>query len=222
MSKVMANGNDRIKFPINEPAEGKKKSQIDEYLDFYRGPGVQHIALATDDIVATVTDAARPRRRVPAACPTTYYDELQDRVGKIDEDSSRSSELGILVDRDDEGYLLQIFTKPVRGSADALLRDHPAQGRARASARATSRRCSRRSSASRTLRGQPARSARHAVSTTRSGQIPRKRHIAFRKPDGGLYAEELMGHEGFTGTSSLLYHVHPPTTVQVGAAAAAR
>ena len=112
MSKVMTNGNGRIKFPINEPAEGKKKSQIEEYLDFYEGPGVQHIAVATNDIVKTI-------RRLLAGgveflyVPTTYYDDLLDRVGHIDEDLEPLKELGILVDRDDEGYLLQLFTKPV-------------------------------------------------------------------------------------------------------------
>jgi 4-hydroxyphenylpyruvate dioxygenase len=113
MSKVVANGNDRIKFPINEPASGKKKSQIDEYLDFYRGPGVQHLALATDDIVATVR-ALKQRGVDFLRVPTTYYDTLLDRVGHIDEDLEPLRELGILVDRDDEGYLLQIFSKPVQ------------------------------------------------------------------------------------------------------------
>jgi 4-hydroxyphenylpyruvate dioxygenase len=112
MSKVMANGNDRIKFPINEPARGKKKSQIDEYLDFYGGPGVPHLALATDDIIATVT-ALRDRGVEFLSVPTTYYEELQQRVGKIDEDVQSLTDLGILVDRDPDGYLLQIFTKPV-------------------------------------------------------------------------------------------------------------
>ncbi len=112
MSKVMANGNERIKFPINEPASGRKKSQIEEYLDFYYGPGVQHVAMATDDILGTVT-ALRNRGVQFLSIPTTYYDELQDRVGKIDEPVDALQELGILVDRDDEGYLLQIFTKPV-------------------------------------------------------------------------------------------------------------
>ena len=113
MSKVMSNGNGRIKFPINEPATGKKKSQIQEYLDFYRGPGVQHIAMATDDIIATVK-ALRARGVEFNQTPTTYYDNRQARVGKIDEDLATLQELGILVDRDDEGYLLQIFTKLVQ------------------------------------------------------------------------------------------------------------
>ena len=113
MSKVMSNGNERIKFPINEPAHGKKKSQIDEYLEFYGGPGVQHIAMATDDILETVT-ALRARGVAFLHVPTTYYDVLQDRVGPIDEPLDELAELGILVDRDDEGYLLQIFTKPVQ------------------------------------------------------------------------------------------------------------
>ncbi len=112
MSKVMANGNDKIKFPINEPASGKKKSQIEEYLDFYRGPGAQHLALATDDILATVT-ALRDRGVEFLSVPTSYYDELQARVGTIDEPIGELAALGILVDRDPDGYLLQIFTKPV-------------------------------------------------------------------------------------------------------------
>jgi 4-hydroxyphenylpyruvate dioxygenase len=112
MSKVMANGNDRIKFPINEPAKGKKKSQIDEYLEFYDGPGVQHLALATDDILGTVT-ALRDRGVEFLSVPTSYYADLQKRVGAIDEDVDALAELGILVDRDPDGYLLQIFTKPV-------------------------------------------------------------------------------------------------------------
>ncbi len=113
MSKVMSNGNGRIKFPINEPAEGKKKSQIDEYLEFYDGPGVQHIAVATDDIISTVTDL-KSRGVEFLRVPATYYDSVLERVGKIDEDIAPLKELGILVDRDDEGYLLQIFTKPVQ------------------------------------------------------------------------------------------------------------
>ncbi len=112
MSKVVSNGNGRIKFPLNEPAEGKKKSQIDEYLEFYNGPGVQHIAIATNHIVETVTEL-RSRGVEFLRVPTTYYDTLLDRVGKIDEDIGPLKDLGILVDRDDEGYLLQIFTKPV-------------------------------------------------------------------------------------------------------------
>jgi 4-hydroxyphenylpyruvate dioxygenase len=113
MSKVMSNGNGRIKFPINEPAQGKKKSQIDEYLEFYRGPGVQHIAVATDDIITTVR-ALQARGVEFLSVPKAYYETVLDRVGKIDEDIAPLAELGILVDRDDEGYLLQIFTKPVQ------------------------------------------------------------------------------------------------------------
>lgn len=112
MSKVMSNGNGRIKFPINEPAEGMKKSQIEEYLDFYEGEGVQHIAVATDDIITTVTEL-QSRGIDFLHVPTNYYDTLQERVGKIDEDIDSLKQLGILVDRDDEGYLLQIFTKPI-------------------------------------------------------------------------------------------------------------
>jgi len=112
MSKVMSNGNERIKLPINEPADGKKKSQIEEYLEFYKGAGVQHIALATDNIIETVT-AMRQRGVSFLQVPSTYYDEVLARVGHIDEDLAPLRDLGILVDRDDEGYLLQIFTKPV-------------------------------------------------------------------------------------------------------------
>lgn len=112
MSKVMSNGNGRIKFPINEPAEGRKKSQIEEYLDFYEGAGIQHLAVATDDIIATVAEL-QLRGIEFLTVPDSYYAELRDRVGAIDEDIERLRELGILVDRDEEGYLLQIFTKPI-------------------------------------------------------------------------------------------------------------
>ena len=112
MSKVMTNGNGRIKFPINEPAEGKKKSQIEEYLDFNDGPGCQHIAVATDDIVSTVSEM-KDRGVEFLTIPDTYYDTVLDRVGEIDEEILTLKKYGILVDRDDEGYLLQIFTKPL-------------------------------------------------------------------------------------------------------------
>lgn len=112
MSKVMSNGNGRIKFPINEPAEGLKKSQIEEYIDYYKGAGVQHIAVATDDIVSTVS-AMRDRGVEFLYVPETYYEDLKERVGEIDEDIDVLKAHGILVDRDDEGYLLQLFTKPV-------------------------------------------------------------------------------------------------------------
>ena len=112
MSKVMSNGNGYIKFPINEPAEGKKKSQVEEYLDFYNGEGVQHVAIATNNIIETVT-ALRSRGVEFLHIPETYYETLLGRIGPIDEDLAPLQELGILVDRDEEGYLLQIFTKPV-------------------------------------------------------------------------------------------------------------
>ena len=112
MSKVMASGNGRVKFPINEPAAGKKKSQIDEYLEFFGGAGVQHVAMRTDDIVYTVS-RLQARGIQFLAVPKSYYDMLPQRVGEIEEDISVLAELGILVDRDDEGYLLQIFTKPI-------------------------------------------------------------------------------------------------------------
>jgi len=112
MSKVMSNGNGRIKFPINEPAKGKKKSQIEEYLDFYGGAGVQHIAVATDNIVETVA-AMRDRGVEFLYVPDEYYDDLLERVGAIDENVETLKEHGILIDRDEEGYLLQLFTKPI-------------------------------------------------------------------------------------------------------------
>jgi 4-hydroxyphenylpyruvate dioxygenase len=112
MSKVMSNGNERVKFPINEPAEGKRKSQIEEYLEFYHGPGVQHIAMATGNIIETVGTLRRHGIEF-LRVPSTYYDDLVARVGHIDEPMDELKELGILVDRDDEGYMLQIFTRPV-------------------------------------------------------------------------------------------------------------
>ncbi len=112
MSKVMTNGNGRIKFPINEPAKGKKKSQIEEYIDFYQGAGVQHIAVATDNIIETI-DQLKANGVEFLYVPDTYYDDLLDRVGDIEEEVAELRKRGILVDRDDEGYLLQLFTKPV-------------------------------------------------------------------------------------------------------------
>ncbi len=112
MSKVMANGNGYVKFPINEPAEGRRKSQIEEYLEFYGGPGVQHMALATKDILTTVSQMQKQGVSF-LTVPHSYYSELQERIGKIDEPIEELERLGILVDRDDEGYMLQIFTRPV-------------------------------------------------------------------------------------------------------------
>jgi 4-hydroxyphenylpyruvate dioxygenase len=113
MSKVMSNGNGYVKFPINEPAEGKKKSQVEEYLDFYDGEGVQHVAIATNNIIETVSDL-QSRGVEFLKVPASYYSDVLDRVGQIDEDLEPLSQLGILIDRDDEGYLLQIFTKPLQ------------------------------------------------------------------------------------------------------------
>lgn len=113
MSKVVSNGNGFIKFPINEPAQGKKKSQIEEYLDFYKGAGVQHIAIATDDIIHTVSEL-RKRGVEFLYVPEAYYDDVLERVGNIEEDLKELKKLNILIDRDEEGYLLQIFTKPVQ------------------------------------------------------------------------------------------------------------
>lgn len=117
MSKVMSNGNGRIKFPINEPAEGKKKSQIEEYLDYYEGAGVQHIAVATDDIIKTVSDLRSRGVEFLSVPPQAYYDDIPERLGahdhELQEDIEAIQKLGIMVDADEEGYLLQIFTKPV-------------------------------------------------------------------------------------------------------------
>jgi 4-hydroxyphenylpyruvate dioxygenase len=113
MSKVMSNGNGYVKFPINEPAEGKKKSQIEEYLEFYNGEGVQHVAIATNNIIETVTELQK-RGIEFLKVPASYYETVLDRVGEIDEELKALSDLGILIDRDNEGYLLQIFTKPLQ------------------------------------------------------------------------------------------------------------
>jgi len=113
MSKVVQNGNGRVKFPIDEPAEGKKKSQIEEYLDYYLTPGAQHVALITGDILGAVRKL-RDNGIEFLRVPDTYYETLPERIGKIDEDYKVIQELGILADRDDEGYLLQIFTRPIQ------------------------------------------------------------------------------------------------------------
>lgn len=113
MSKVVSNGNGYVKFPINEPAKGKKRSQIDEFLDFYKGAGVQHIAVATDDIISTVTQM-RANGVDFLYVPETYYDDVPERVGAINEDLNELRKLNILIDRDDDGYLLQLFTKPIQ------------------------------------------------------------------------------------------------------------
>ena len=130
MSKVMADGSGRIKFPINEPAEGERKSQIEEYLEFYGGPGVQHIALSTTDIVATVR-ALQDRGVRFLITPGSYYEELPERIGEIDEDLDDLSELGILADRDDEGYLLQIFSEAAGRPPDPVPRGDRAPRRPR-------------------------------------------------------------------------------------------
>ncbi len=130
MSKVMSNGNGRVKFPINEPAEGKRKSQIEEYLDYYYGPGVQHLALATGDIIKTVRQL-RANGIEFLRVPDTYYEMLPGRVGKIKESLDEINELGILVDRDDEGYLLQIFSRPIQDRPTVfveIIQRHGARG----------------------------------------------------------------------------------------------
>ncbi len=207
MSKVVSNGNGRIKFPLNEPAAGRKKSQIDEYLEFYRGPGVQHIALETDDIVKTVTELRKNGRRVPAravhllrhrARPRGPY-RRGHRAAAGPRHPRRSRRRGVSA---------ADLQQTRRGPADGLLRGHPAQGRPELRGRQLQG----------AVRGHGARAgpAREPLMPFYHtlGQVPRKRHTVFRKPDGALYAEELLGHEGFSGTSALLYHVYPPTTVK--------
>ena len=120
MSKVMQNGSGRVKFPINEPADGKRKSQIEEYLDYYMGPGVQHVAMSTGDILATMRQL-RANGIEFLRVPDAYYDQLPERVGKIEEDMAAIRELGILVDRDDEGYLLQVFSRPLQDRPTAFI-----------------------------------------------------------------------------------------------------
>ena len=130
MSKVMTDGEGKIKFPINEPAEGKRKSQIEEYLEFHGGPGVQHVAMQTKTSCSTVA-ALREHGVLFIATPDTYYDIVQERVGEIDQNWDDLRSMGILADRDEEGYLLQLFTKIVAGPPDALLRGHRAPRLAR-------------------------------------------------------------------------------------------
>ena len=130
MSKVMSDGSGKIKFPLNEPAVGKRKSQIEEYLDFYGGPGAQHIAMATSDIVGTV-EQMKGRGVLFLGTPDAYYEDVGERVGEITEDYADLRRHRILADRDDDGYLLQIFTKTAAGPADALLRGDRAPRRAR-------------------------------------------------------------------------------------------
>ena len=141
MSKVMSNGNGFVKFPINEPAEGKKKSQVEEYLDFYDGEGVQHIAMATNNIIETITDLQN-RGLEFLKVPSTYYDTLLDRVGHIDEELKALKALGILVDRDDEGYFSRFSRSRCKIDQHSFLRLFNAKAR-RASAKAISKRCSK-------------------------------------------------------------------------------
>ena len=213
MSIVMSDNSYAIKFPMNEPATGKRKSQIQEYLDYYRGPGVQHIALLTTDIARTV-GALRENGVDFLNVPASYYDALPQRVGEIDEAIETIRSLGILVDRDEEGYLLQLFTRPVedrptlffeiiqrKGSRgfgkgnfkalfEAIEREQAERGNSSCSARAT-----------------------HAhLSSTRHDAAQAAHHVP--QGVGGLYYEELIGNKGFVGPSSLLYHVQHPTQVR--------
>jgi 4-hydroxyphenylpyruvate dioxygenase len=181
MSKVVADGTRTVKFPLNEPAPGKRKSQIDEYLEFYGGPGVQHIALATDDIVASV-------RAMKAAgvdflpTPGSYYDTLGDWAGQTRVHVDELRELGILADRDEDGYLLQIFTQPVQDRPTVffeLIERHGSQG----FGKETSRRCSRRSSGSR-----PGAGICDPWFTTAGQDHPRRRRLRSGAGQGGAAA----------------------------------
>ncbi len=173
MSKVVTDGNGRVKFPINEPAEGKRKSQIDEFLEFYGGPGAQHLAVATRDIVRTVTEL-RERGVEFLTIPDAYYDDVPERIGEIEESLEDLRRLGILVDRDDEGYMLQIFTQADRRPPDDVLRGHRAPRRARL----------RRGQLQGALRGDRARAGPKGEPLMRYaslGDIPAKRHVQFRE-----------------------------------------
>ena len=210
MSKVMSNGNERIKFPINEPAPRARRSRrsTSTWISI-DGPGVQHLALATDDIIATVT-ALRDRGVEFLTAPTTYYDELQGRVGKIDEPIDAAA-------RSSASWWTAIRTAICCRSSRSRWRIGPtlfyeiiqrkgARSFGKGNFKALFEAIEREQAAAREISAMP---IYHTL-----GEIPKKRHTAFREPDGGIYAEELMGHEGFTGTSSLLYHSYPPTTVK--------
>ena len=206
MSKVMTDGSGKIKFPINEPAEGKRKSQIEEYLDFYGGPGAQHIAMATSDIVGTV-EAMKARGVLFLDTPDAYYEDVGDRVGEIDEDYAdlrrardprrpRRRRLPAADLHEDRA-----------GPADALLRGDRAPRRARL----------RRRQLQGAVRGDRARAGAAGEPLAmpfyqRLGDVPRKRHIQFRD-NGTLLTEEVMGLEGFTGNESILYHLQSPCRV---------
>ena len=222
MSKVMSNGNGFVKFPINEPAEGKKKSQVEEYLDFYNGEGVQHVAIATNDIVKTVTELQK-RGVEFLNIPTTYYETVLDRVGHIDEDLEPLKRLGILVDRDNEGYLLQIFTKPVEDRPTLVFRNHSAQRRARVSAKEISRRFLKpwNGKEQGTTRATSIRKGDDMPYYQKLGEMPKKHHIWFHRngagpsyKNEGIDYEHVFTTEGFNEAYSIMYHLRPPTRVR--------
>ena len=173
MSKVVTDGNGRVKFPINEPAEGKRKSQIDEYLEFYGGPGAQHIAVATRDIVRTVTEL-RERGIEFLTIPDAYYDDVPERIGEIEESLEDLRRLGILVDRDDEGYMLQIFTKPIGDRPTMffeVIERHGARGFGEGNFKALFEAIEREQE----LKGEP------LMRYPSLGEVPPKRHVQFRE-----------------------------------------
>ena len=209
MSKVVADGKGRVKFPINEPAEGKRKSQIDEYLEYYEGAGAQHIAVATRDIVKTVEHLAE-RGVEFLRTPESYYDDVPERVGGDRRGPRRPARLGILVDRDDEGYLLQIFTKPVGDRPTIffeIIERHGARGFGEGNFKALFEAIEREQD-----------NARESLMRyVTLGEVPRKRHVQVRR-DGQLLTEEVLGFEGFSGNESILYHLHSPCRIaDVGA-----
>ena len=201
MSKVVADGNGRIKFPINEPAEGKRKSQIDEYLEFYEGAGVQHIALATRDIVATVAELTA--RGVPfLRTPETYYEDVPERDRRDRRVARRPAPARDPRRPRRRGLPAPDLHQADRRPADDLLRDHRAPRRARL----------RRGQLQGPVRGDRARAGREGEPLMRyvsMGRLPAKRHTQFRE-NGTLLVEEVMGYEGFSGNESILYHLQSP------------
>ena len=205
MSKVVTDGSGRLKFPINEPAEGKRKSQIEEYIEYYKGAGAQHIAVATRDIVACVA-ALRDQGVEFLTIPESYYDDVPERIGEIEEDLADLRKQGILVDRDDEGYLLQIFTKPIGDRPTVffeIIERHGSRGFGEGNFKALFEAIEREQERER----KPL-----AMRYASLGSIPAKRHVQVRSNGSSspLLVEEVMGYEGFSGNESILLHLQSP------------
>ena len=203
MSKVVTNGSGRVKFPINEPAEGKRKSQIDEYLDFYEGAGAQHIALATRDIVGVV-EQLKKRGVKFLKTPESYYDEVPGRVGEIAGGPRGPAQARHPRGLRRRGLPAADLHEAARRPADDLLRDHRAPWRPRL----------RGGKLQGVVRGDRARAGREGESVAmryvRMGELPPKRHTQVRGDDGRLLTEEVMGYEGFSGNESILLHLESP------------